>query len=563
MSQFHNPYHFVPVTNHFPGAAGLHEFRTGQSAHWTHDRFVRDTHSGRIVCRLVTVSPTFIGALQQKAAGVHSTTRINGYALGERPAIPGSSLRGLISTTAEAASNSALRVLEAEWERAEGRFGAKTKGEACKSFVGISPNLLPFGKHPKKELLTLAELLFGFVEERDNASQAQDQALAFASRVRFSTALPEASAQFSQTPVVLKILSNPKPPRASFYFEPSPGAAGAISTKLPSNNDRPKGRKFYLSHNKECPADKLRSDFETADPADASNQKVEIRPLVEGSEFWFHLDFDNLTETELQLLCYALVPNADYRHRIGLGKPLGLGLVKIDMMGLFLVDRAQRYAGASAADWRTENRYHEVLHGEGFGVQWPTQYEREAATPATSAAAPDTLAKSFRDWAVAQHSDFVTILDALELLGNHSLVRLPVHYPQVDGAGLERNLYQWFSAGPNQYLPGLRNATRLPALDRGALGRSVGGGGGRPAPQPVRPCGPQPGNEYTFTALDPDAEGRVVFNSTIEGKTWSAVLAISKWDRPKWRMRFPQGWTGKLTVQGVQKGRLELKPPIP
>src|SRR6218665_2915501 len=109
---FLNPYHFVPVAHPRNGADDLPVQQLRNSAHVRHDRYVTGKHWGGVVCRLTTEDPIFVGderTIDPTAAapGVVSNFQVNG-----EPAIPASSLRGLISAIAEAASNSALRVLQ-------------------------------------------------------------------------------------------------------------------------------------------------------------------------------------------------------------------------------------------------------------------------------------------------------------------------------------------------------------------------------------------------------------------------------------------------------------------
>src|SRR5216684_989241 len=113
---FLNPYHFVPCTgrNHkddmeveklWPSDPEA----SPQSGNVTHAHYAASALSGRILCRLTTETPIFIG--DQRSKNEHPTP-VSGFMLDSKPAIPASSLRGLISSVAEAASNSALRVLD-------------------------------------------------------------------------------------------------------------------------------------------------------------------------------------------------------------------------------------------------------------------------------------------------------------------------------------------------------------------------------------------------------------------------------------------------------------------
>src|SRR5262249_50133644 len=131
--------------------------------------------------------------------------------------------------------------------------------------------------------------------------------------------------------------------------------------------------------------------WETVDPAENANQKLRVTPLRTGLDFYFHIDFDNLLDRELGLLLYALRPTEAYRHKIGLGKPLGLGTARIDPLGLFLVDRKQRYEKQTgflkAALSPDTSRYHRLsLRVSKEEVErWPDEYARERETVAKSA----------------------------------------------------------------------------------------------------------------------------------------------------------------------------------
>ncbi len=108
----YNPYHFIPVgerTNQ-QKAQDIAREDAGQGS-VTHERYVGGTHSGTIVCRLTTKTPVVVGANQTRAPGQYAeVTQYTGC--DGRPAIPASSLRGMISSLAEAASNSAAEFLE-------------------------------------------------------------------------------------------------------------------------------------------------------------------------------------------------------------------------------------------------------------------------------------------------------------------------------------------------------------------------------------------------------------------------------------------------------------------
>ncbi|MFQ5741491.1 MAG: TIGR03986 family CRISPR-associated RAMP protein, partial [Acidobacteriota bacterium] len=111
---FKNPYHFVPLECTIPNSIDLPEkgaaFTSTLLAHRTFDQYHQGTHSGRIVCVVETCGPVVIGSQQSDDADGY--TRVHPFERNQKPALPATSLRGCISSLAEAASNSALRVLE-------------------------------------------------------------------------------------------------------------------------------------------------------------------------------------------------------------------------------------------------------------------------------------------------------------------------------------------------------------------------------------------------------------------------------------------------------------------
>jgi len=68
-----------------------------------------------------------------------------------------------------------------------------------------------------------------------------------------------------------------------------------------------------------------------------------IRPVKKGTNFRGRLRFENLTNLELGALLTALQLPPSKRHHLGMGKPLGLGSVRI-AAALHLTNREQRYA---------------------------------------------------------------------------------------------------------------------------------------------------------------------------------------------------------------------------
>lgn len=111
MTTFHNPYHFVPADRTEPGnSASRDSFFGDRNSSATHERYVPGTYSGRLVIRLTTVTPLVVGNKQNRPRRDDYAT-VEPYLIDQTPAIPGSSLRGMIGSIIEAATNAPLRVL--------------------------------------------------------------------------------------------------------------------------------------------------------------------------------------------------------------------------------------------------------------------------------------------------------------------------------------------------------------------------------------------------------------------------------------------------------------------
>lgn len=71
-------------------------------------------------------------------------------------------------------------------------------------------------------------------------------------------------------------------------------------------------------------------------------QHTVIQPVKSGIKFKGRIRFENLSKEELGALLFALdLPEGHY-HKIGMGKPLGLGSIAIKPT-LFIIDRSKRY----------------------------------------------------------------------------------------------------------------------------------------------------------------------------------------------------------------------------
>ncbi len=178
--------------------------------------------------------------------------------------------------------------------------------------------------HKVDSKLDIAEAIFG-VESK------------FASRVYFEDAVAVDGYEFlgKTSP---KILSTPKPTCFQHYLEQEDPA------NLKTWNDRDtKIRGFKLYWHRITPDDpKAKYSWNEGKEIDDTQHTV-INPIKPGAKFKGRIRFVNLTEVELGALLYALDLGEKYRHKIGMGKPLGFGSIKITPT-LYLIKRKERYS---------------------------------------------------------------------------------------------------------------------------------------------------------------------------------------------------------------------------
>jgi CRISPR-associated protein (TIGR03986 family) len=209
-------------------------------------------------------------------------------------------------------------------------------------FRRIDPELLPWSE--KRQVLTPAECLLGVVGT--GAGGGHDILPSLASRVRFRDAVPSAAyggeRDMLMSETKLQILGAPKPPSPAMYFTESDNPERPVNKQdlaRRSASIRPNGRKVYLPHEVEGDALKERYVSAAQDGDKSDKQRVRVRPIRPDIPFLFAVEFENLSDEELGLLLSALHPASDSRHRLGIGKPLGLGSVTIDIEAVALWNR--------------------------------------------------------------------------------------------------------------------------------------------------------------------------------------------------------------------------------
>lgn len=350
--------------------------------------------------------------------------------------------------------------------------------------------------HPGRKEVSIAERVFGFVEQGLKQAGKKEPALALASRVRFSFGRMETGTTepyLVAEPVPLQILGSPKPPAPALYFRKDGSTAVIAKSRLRPDRHAPQGRKMYL-HQREAEA---RWQFTgDLDGDKRKHLRSKARPVRPGVAFLAHVDFDNLTERELALLLYGLRPTEPFRHLLGMGKPLGLGRVEVSPLGLFLVDRRKRYG--EETDLLAGLRYHRVsVLAEleaGLGKGYPREAvaalaSRAEATQGSATSRGPDLADLVGRFRAAMKEE---LRWALELLGDPDSVQqgVSVIYPRTDGQEQQDEKgYEWFVRNQDErhfkghQLAPITPSRGLPTLRRQHQPVEQGGGGGRPGGQ--------------------------------------------------------------------------------
>jgi len=188
--------------------------------------------------------------------------------------------------------------------------------------------------------LDLAEALFGKVNTEG----------AIRGRVFFEDVVAtKGGPDWSEGELVPKILSSPKPTTFQHYLtQDGTKDKDQLTTYIEGDHTTIRGHKLYwhrwdeggLSEVREPDnQDSLLRDLKGPKPED--KQHTIIRPVRAGVTFSGRIRFQNLTDLELGALLSALQLPEGCCHKLGMGKPLGLGSVRIEPR-LVLVDRSKR-----------------------------------------------------------------------------------------------------------------------------------------------------------------------------------------------------------------------------
>ncbi|MEG3892175.1 TIGR03986 family CRISPR-associated RAMP protein [Microcoleus sp. Z1_A1] len=255
------------------------------------------------------------------------------------------------------------------------------KGKNIVCFFGQSPNFrIPYSPEGNGHATTvvdflpkdlrklasidIAEAIFGWVKkETKDEKLPKDFDKQRAGRVFVTDALYQSSQNsiwYESEPLTPQILSEPKPS----YFPHYLVQPNVDKSELKHYASQPvietviRGHKLYW-HKGSAPDFKLPTPKKViGSPKQVSDtQTTLIKPINKGVSFKFYIHFENLSKVELGALLWVLdIAQEDrYRLKLGMGKPLGLGAVKIEHK-LYVSDHKKRYTqlfSDSSNKWET------------------------------------------------------------------------------------------------------------------------------------------------------------------------------------------------------------------
>jgi CRISPR-associated protein (TIGR03986 family) len=206
--------------------------------------------------------------------------------------------------------------------------------------------------------IDFADAMLGYVEKKRSHAKQGEKANAYASRLRITDAITDATDVFlPSSPFTPEILATPKPTAFQHYLVQKSDSKRSLKHYGSSPDETAiRGAKRYWMRGDRT-ITQLRAPNDT--PA-TSTQHTRMKPVRSGVSFTFRIYFENLSKEELGALCWALHPLGEsqktYCHQIGMGKPLGMGAVKLEAT-LHLNKRKERYESLfDGAGWATGYR---------------------------------------------------------------------------------------------------------------------------------------------------------------------------------------------------------------
>ncbi|HTK10286.1 MAG TPA: RAMP superfamily CRISPR-associated protein [Ktedonobacteraceae bacterium] len=301
-----NPYDFVRIDWQTPPprrAPSWHHRLTGE----------KKLYSGSLEIDIYAETPLFIGDPRSVSPDPRKPALSfkNGR---DAYTIPGSSLKGLLRNVIETQGNGCLTLFDGRYERNK---------------VDYYREVAPAFQHcSTTNELCIACRICGMLKDRSKEI--------FLGKINIGDAVVKPETLHLYDPLYTLPLMEPKPHHASFYLDES--------------GKRIAGRKYYFHHNPDKePAQENRLITFGRTPANRY-----IQPIERDTQFSCQLEFSNLEEDEFAVLMLAVTLEENMRHKIGYGKPMGLGSIYLYPVRLTLIDYSARYTRPGTTHGRSK-----------------------------------------------------------------------------------------------------------------------------------------------------------------------------------------------------------------
>lgn len=473
---FHNPYNFVCAP---PRKISNTNLGDGPPIPW--NTFDLTRYTGTIRVELTAVSPLLVfDPTKEKQENIDGKSHITCSVRmnGDLPAIPASSVRGMVRSAYETITHSRFGRFRGDGPPYTGSESAKQdKDWPCRS---CPEALKKSGLLPPKSVdeLSPADRVFGWVWGDAGEVKPKDGRIAARSLVRIGSVRcnsePKDAVQVFSSSVPIAILASPKPQQARFYVANSPdGEAQSNGLKAADaaykNGKGLRGRKVYphqrlpLNHWNDPLQDRTQTKHnghyqEYRRPQkDGKEQRDDQNRSITGwikphTIFEFDIQVTNLSKVELGALLWLLTLADGYYFRLGGGKPFGFGSVRLRK---------------TSCDLRT---------GTQLTDKYRSWYSKPVAEDPT-----DVVVKAFKQAVVDaygstdknQFEKISFIAAFLKACSGYDTNR-PIHYPRATADGThgpphpDGESFRWFVANNkpgNQYaLSDLVHDVGLPTL---------------------------------------------------------------------------------------------------
>jgi CRISPR/Cas system CSM-associated protein Csm3 (group 7 of RAMP superfamily) len=216
--------------------------------------------------------------------------------------IPGSSLKGMLRSVVETLGNGCLTLYDGDYEGHRVHYEERVPRsfQHCRDTTNLCIACRTFG------MLKGGNIFLG--------------------KVNIGDAVSYAGKAYMSVPLYTAVLVEPKPRHEAFYLD--------------EKRQYISGRKFYFHHSSDQLLTENRLRYFGKNQILANRY---IQPLDHDSSFHFRVDFTNLEPVEFGVLLLAIALEEKMRHKIGYGKPMGLGSVELRPVSLTMVDYSTRY----------------------------------------------------------------------------------------------------------------------------------------------------------------------------------------------------------------------------